>query len=68
MTYKVTEMSYHLLCPWCSKGETLSDGRAKVTISVQCRKCGNTYLADLDTLMTEKAKQQRRKAERHNRC
>ena len=23
MTYKVTEMSYHLLCPWCSKGETL---------------------------------------------
>ncbi len=61
MTNKNREMSYHLLCPWCSRGETLSDGRAKVTISVQCKKCGNTYIADLDTLMTKKSAPQRRR-------
>ena len=58
---RLREMNYHLRCPWCGKGETLADGRAKVTISVQCKKCGNTYFADLDTLMTEKGKPQRRK-------
>ncbi len=58
---RLREMCHHLHCPWCGKGETLADGRAKVTISVQCKKCGNTYLADLDKLITEKAKPQRRK-------
>ena len=46
----MNEMKYHLKCPWCENGETLSDGRGKVTVSVVCVKCKNTYLADLDTL------------------
>lgn len=54
------EFKYHLTCPWCGKGETLSDGRAKITISVQCSKCRNTYLADLDTMKPERSKPQRR--------
>lgn len=55
----------HLLCPYdrC-KGETLADGRAKVTISVICPKCGNTYLADLDTMKTYRSKPQRRMGRR----
>lgn len=58
------EMKYHLKCPWCDKGETLSDGREKVTISVLCGKCGNTYLADLDSLRTMRSKPQRRQSRR----
>lgn len=53
--------SIHLPCPYphC-KGETLADGRAKVTISVVCPKCRNTYIADLDTLKTYPSSPQRR--------
>ena len=54
------DLKYHLKCPWCGKGETLADGRGKVTISVQCGKCSNTYLADLDTLKTMRTRPQRR--------
>lgn len=54
----------HLLCPWCKKGETLADGKAKVTISVQCPKCGRFFLGDLDTLKTEKTKACRRMGRR----
>ena len=54
------ELQYHLRCPWCGKGETLADGRGKVTISVQCGKCNSTYLADLDTMSTMRTKPQRR--------
>lgn len=56
----------YLPCPYQSangkkcKGETLSDGRAKVTISVVCNKCGHVYYADLDTAKTWPAKPQRR--------
>lgn len=56
----MSDLKYHLKCPWCDKGETLSDGRGKITISVQCGKCNNTYLADLDTLKTMRSKSQRR--------
>ena len=52
----MSEMRYHLKCPWCEKGETLSDGRGKITISVQCEKCHHTYLADLDRNITMRAK------------
>ena len=58
------EMRFHLQCPWCSTGETLADGKAEVTLSVRCCKCGNTYLADLDTMKTEKAKPLRRNGRR----
>lgn len=44
-----------LICPWCQKGLTLADGKAKVSISVMCPKCRRYYIADLDTLKTEKA-------------
>lgn len=51
----------HLKCPYpCCKGETLSDGRAKVSISIVCSKCGNVYVADLDTMRTHTAKPQKR--------
>lgn len=56
----------HLPCPYRSDsgrmctGETLADGRAKVTISVACKKCGHVYFADLDALTTWPAKPQRR--------
>lgn len=51
---------YHLHCPWCRKGETLADGRAKVTISVHCEKCNRIYHADLDSMTTERASPQKR--------
>lgn len=53
-------MDYHLVCPWCGKGETLADGVALVTISVTCGKCGRFYTANLYTLKTEKGTAQRR--------
>lgn len=56
----MSDMKYHLWCPWCGRGETLSDGRGKVTISVQCEKCHHPYLADLDSMKTERTKPQRR--------
>ena len=53
----------HLLCPYAPcKGETLADCRAKVLISVVCRKCGRTYVADLDTAITYQSKPQRHNA------
>ena len=58
------ELKHHMPCPWCGKGETLSDGRSKVTISNQCPKCGRVYLADLDTLKTMRFKPQRRQYRR----
>ena len=60
MAIRTREMRYHYKCPWCGKGETLADGKGKVTISAQCGRCGGFYLADLDTGVTEKAKPQRR--------
>lgn len=50
----------HLVCPICKKGEVLADGKAKVTISVMCPKCKGFFIADLDTLNTEKTAPQRR--------
>lgn len=51
---------HHLTCPWCGKGEVLADGFGKLTISVQCPRCKNFYLGDLDTLRTIKTQPQRR--------
>lgn len=56
----MADFRIHLKCPWCEKGETLADGRAKVTISVLCGRCTRPYIADLDTMKTERAKPQRR--------
>lgn len=53
-------MNNHLICPWCGKGETLADGTAKITISVQCSKCGRVYTGDLDTMKTERSTAQKR--------
>lgn len=53
-------MNKHLICPWCGKGETLADGTAKITISVQCSKCGRVYTGDLDTMKTERSAAQKR--------
>lgn len=42
------------LCPWCSKGKFLADGKGKVTVSIQCPKCGRYFVGDLDTSKTER--------------
>ena len=55
-----SQFTRHLKCPWCNKGEALADGKAKVTISIQCGKCGHVFYGDLDTLKTEKGVAQRR--------
>lgn len=39
----------HLVCPYCHRGEALADGKAKVTLSLVCPKCGGYYTADLET-------------------
>lgn len=59
------DFTIHLKCPYknCT-GETLADGRAKITISVVCSKCKRVYCADLDTLKTFPAKAQRRRGRR----
>lgn len=51
---------HHLTCPWCGKGEVLADGIGKLTISVQCPRCKNFYLGDLDTFRTIRTQPQRR--------
>lgn len=51
---------YRYLCPWCGKGEALSDGNAKVTISLQCPKCGRIYIVDMDNGKTERSSARRR--------
>lgn len=50
----------HLICPWCSKGEILADGRARATVSAQCPRCKHFFRADLNSLKTERAQPQRR--------
>ena len=57
---------HHLTCPWCGKGEVLADGIGKLTISVQCPRCKNFYLGDLDTLRTTKTRPQRRLGRNRN--
>jgi uncharacterized Zn finger protein len=49
-----------LICPWCRKGEVLADGKARVSISVRCPKCGHFYTGNLDTLTTERTVAQKR--------
>ena len=51
---------YHHVCPWCKKGEVLSDARGKIVLSVQCPKCGHIFIADMDNLTTDRASAQKR--------
>ena len=53
-------LQYHLICPFCGKGELLADEKGKVTVSVQCPKCKNYFKADLDAMKTERAQAQPR--------
>lgn len=46
----------HLKCPWCHDGEVLADGKAKVSVSVQCPKCSKIFVGSLDSLITERSK------------
>lgn len=48
------------ICPWCLKGEVLSDGRASVQISVQCPKCSRVFIGNLDTGETTRSKARQR--------
>lgn len=45
----------HLKCPWCHEGEILADGKAKVSVSVQCTKCRRFFVGSLDSLKTERS-------------
>lgn len=56
----VRKFYIHHVCPWCNKGEVLADGKGKITLSVQCPKCGRFFTADMDKLKTERATAQRR--------
>ena len=57
-------LNRHLICPWCGKGDTLADGTAKVTISVQCARCKKVYIGDLTTMKTERSTAQKRQGRR----
>ena len=50
----------HIVCPWCNKGEVLTDGKSQVSISIQCPKCGKIYIGDLGTLKVYRGKACRR--------
>ncbi len=58
------EMKYHLICPYCHRGELLSDGKAPITLSARCPVCGGFYRCDMENLKTEKSKAQRRQSRR----
>ena len=46
--------AHRLVCPWCEKGEVLSNASQQVVISVRCP-CGfHVFLADLLGLKTER--------------
>lgn len=45
----------HLICPWCQKGEVLSDGKAKITLSVECPKCHRFFTGSMDSLKAERS-------------
>ena len=51
---------YRLACPWCTKGEVLSNTSERVVISVQCSRCRHIFWADLHTLKTTRAQPLRR--------
>ena len=55
-----TIFQHRLSCPWCAKGEVLSNTSEKVIISVQCSRCRRVFWADLHTLKTARAQPQRR--------
>ncbi len=46
--------AHRLVCPWCEKGEVLSNASQQVVISVRCPRCGHVFLADLLGLKTER--------------
>ena len=48
--------AHRLVCPWCEKGEVLSNASQQVVISVRCPRCGHVVLA----LKTERAAAQKR--------
>lgn len=52
--------AHRLVCPWCEKGEVLSNASQQVVISVRCPRCGHVFLADLLGLKTERAAAQKR--------
>lgn len=57
---QTVRFKYHHVCPWCKKGEVLSDARGKITLSIQCPKCGHIFTADMDRLTTDRSTAQKR--------
>ena len=54
------DLTHHLICPYCHRGEVLSDGKAPITVSARCPICKGFFLCNMATLKTEKSKAQRR--------
>lgn len=50
---------HRLKCPFCGKGEILTDQIAKVSISTVCPICNNLYFANLYSLRTYRPKEAR---------
>lgn len=55
------EYLIHIKCPWCGRGETLSNARAPIQTSQVCSKCKNVYIIDWKSLKAKKASPQKRK-------
>lgn len=54
----------HLKCPFCGRGEILTDRRVKVSVSTICPICNNLYFASLYTLRTCRPKDMRQMGKR----
>ena len=54
------DLKHHLICPYCHRGEVLSDGNAPITVPSRCPICKGFFLCNMATLKTEKSKAQRR--------
>ena len=42
------DLKHHLICPYCHRGEVLSDGKAPITVSARCPICKGFFLCNMD--------------------
>ena len=49
------ELERYVYCPWCNKGEVVTEGAVTGSLTVKCPKCQHVFRIHLDTLTTEKA-------------
>lgn len=44
-----------VLCPWCNRGEVISEGNSSGEITIRCPKCFHFFRIHLDSMTAEKA-------------